>query len=417
MRTTILAPFLALSLIMTTISGCSPSNKHIAVMWTNQSEFASYVELFNASQNRHRIVVEYKENPAGELISSKKGPDLVVGPWLKGEKARSRLIPTDYLFTELRLNSRHFYSALLDLGNIRGRQYLLPVSFNLPSLIFSTENRQLIENDFFLSLDQVQRLSRTFNAQTGGVYAKMGFSPRWNSEFLYLTARMFNARFEEGDSLVSWNKTGLTEATAYIQEWTKMNGSAQAEADFQFKYLYDPPYRIVTGGRSLFAYIPSDELLILPQDKLANIDFRWIVRDNTTPVRDDIIYMGICRNATGLDAAEAFIIWFYHEENQRRLLERSRSMGTMNHSFGISGGFSAIRAVNERTYPRFYPALLGHLPPPDSLGIPRILPNNWKTLKSEIIIPALEEAVLPQSPATKADTILSDRLALWKKAQ
>ncbi len=403
-------------LLPTVLASCSRESGKIAVIWTNQPEFASYVELFNNSQDRHRIVVEYKENPSGALMAAKNPPEIIIGPWLKGEKTRSRLVPIDYLFAELRINSKQFYSALLDLGNVRGRQYLLPVSFNLPAIIFSADNKGLIANDFSLSLEQIQDLSRDYNEKTGGIYTKMGFSPRWDSEFLYLVAQMFNARFEEGSSLFGWNEASLAEGIRYLRGWTTgINTSPRAEDDFQFKYLYDPPHKLVTAGRNLFSYMSSEQLLVLPRDKIQNIDFRWVMKDNKTPVRDDIVYLGICKRARNMEAAEAFIIWFYGEKNQRALLERAKQMGIMDQNFGISGGFSALKPVNEKVYPLFYPSLLGHLPPEETLGVPRILPNNWETIKAGIVIPYLVS--MAGAPSGMEDSVptLQERISVWQK--
>lgn len=397
-------------------SGCPGKDNGITIIWTDQAEFASYAELFNSSQSRYRIVVEYKDNPSGALINATTLPDIVVGPWLKGEKTRSRLIPLDYLFTELRISSKQFYEPLLDLGSVRGRQYLLPVSFNLPSLIFSSDSRDLVTSDFSLSLDQIQSLARAYNAQKSGIYSRMGFSPRWNSEFLYNTAQLFNARFEEDTPLFSWNQSSLDDAVQYLRDWTRtVNTSATAEDDFEFKYLYDPPYKLVTKGKSLFSYMTSDELFVLPQDKIQNIDFRWITRNGQTPVKDNIIYLGVCRNAKHLESAEAFISWFYEEKNQKAMLERSRAMGTMDRTFGISGGFSALQTVNEKSFPLYYPSLLGHLPPTDDLAVPRILPNNWELCKEEIVIPFLVDAA--SAPPGKEGDVesLEHRIADWLK--
>ncbi len=407
--TAVLIPALAL------LGSCT-SKSEITILWTNQAEFASYTELFNLSQSKYRVIVEYKENPAGELITTKQPPDLIIGPWLKGEKTRSRLIPVDYLFNELRVNSKQFYTPLLDLGNIRGRQYLLPVSFNLPALVFSPEGQQQITSDFSLSLDQVKTLSREYNDQKKGLYTRMGFSPRWDMEFLYLAAQLFNVRFEEDAPLFKWNQAALDNAVEYLRDWSRtINTSTTAEDDFKFKYLYDPPYKLVIAGKNLFSFMSSEDLFVLPQDKLQNIDFRWIHRNNQTPVNDGIIYMGICKKAPNLDAAEAFIIWFFNEKTQKDLLDRSKKMGTLSHSFGISGGFSSIRTVNERVFPLLYPALLGHLPPSDTLAVPRILPDNWETLKQEIVIPYLNEAVTAGKDAETSVETLNDRIATWIK--
>lgn len=395
------------------LSGCSRKGEPIAIIWTNRAEFASYAELFNKSQSRYRVVVEYRENPAGALINAKENPDIVIGPWLKGEKARSRLIPVDYLFNELRISSKLFYYPLLDLGNVAGRQYLLPVSFNLPALIFSPEKQNLVPNDFSLSLDEIRKISREYNVKQRTEYSLMGFAPRWDREFLYIVAQMFNARFEEDARLIKWNEKYLDEAIAYLDDWTKTsNGSSRNEDDFQFKYLYDPPYKLVTGGRNLFSYIASDDLFTLPQDKLQNVNFRWITKDGKTAVSDGIIYLGICKKARNQDAAEAFLIWFFNEKTQKEILERSRDLGTLKRSFGISGGFSALKPVNEKSFPLLYPSLLGHLPPADSLLVPKILPNNWEILKREIVIPYLADAI---SGSPTAET-LQERISDWKKA-
>lgn len=414
MKNPILPSILALTI--TLLAGCARENDGITVIWTDQSEFAAYAEIFNESQSRFKVSVEYKENPAEALIDGHNLPDIVVGPWLKGERTRSRLVPVDYLFNELRINSKQFYQPLIDLGNVHGRQYLLPVSFNLTALIFSPENKILPGNDSLVSLEQVRELSGEFNLKQKGAYAKMGFSPRWNREFLYIIAKLYDAGFEENDPLFKWDQTSLKEAVAFIRDWSaNVNTSTSAEDDFEFKYLYDPPYKLVTGGRNLFSYITSGELLVLPHEKIQNLDFRWIARDGMTPVKDSIVYMGICRNARHLDGAEAFLSWFFSERTQKTLLDKSRTMRIMDRSFGISGGFSAIVAVNEKSFPLYYPSLLGHLPPTRSLAVPYILPNNWETLKNEIVIPYLTAAVETDGEKESEVESLEERIADWKK--
>jgi hypothetical protein len=403
-------------LLTAVLGGCAKKESGITVIWTDQAEFASYTELFNTSQSKYRVVLQYKENPADALITAKHMPDIVIGPWLKGEKTRFRMIPIDYLFNELRINSKLFYGPLLELGNIRGRQYLLPVSFNLPALIFSTDKQLLISNDFSLSLSQVNSLSREFNAQKKGTYSRMGFSPRWDTEFLYLTTLLFNAKYEEDTPLFKWNDAALKDAIKYMRSWTKtINTSTTAEDDFKFKYLYDPPYKLVTGNKTLFSYIASDDLFVLPHDKIRNIDFRWITKENRTPVNDGIIYLGICTKAPNLEAAEAFLSWFFTERTQKELLSRAQTMGTMERTFGISGGFSSLKSVNEKIFPLLYPSLLGHLPPSDALTVPHILPNNWEMLKKEILIPYLIDAVSAPEGQEEAVISLEDRIASWVK--
>ncbi len=398
------------------LASCADRKPQIMTIWTDRSEFVSYAELFNSSQNQYKAVVEYRENPSDSLIKATELPDVVVGPWLKGEKARSKLIPLDYLFSEIRIHSNLFYRPLLELGNVKGRQYLLPVSFNLPAVIFSKDRQSLVTDNFFLPLDTIRTLSKEFNEEKNGNFARMGFSPRWNEDFLYILTRMFGAQYEEGNKLFGWNQKGLADAVAYVRDWSvSVNGSTRAENDYQFKNLYDPPYRQVTSGLCLFSYISSRDLLVLPEDKVSSIDFRWITRNDLTPVDDGMIYLGICERAKNLEAAEAFLIWFFNEKNQKAMLERKKSFGLMDRNFGIADGFSSLRPVNEKVFPLYYPSLLGHLPPLESLMAPRILPNNWYTLKSGILMPWLTDVLSGPAPAG-GDPTLESRIQAWQKS-
>jgi len=403
---------LALVIILYT-SSCSQRTE-FTIIWTDRAEFASYAELFNSSQNSHRVIVEYRDNPALSLNESKQLPDLVAGPWLAGERSRSALIPLDHLFNELRINGKNFYQPLLDLGNIGGRQYLFPVSFKIPAIIFAREQATLTQDNFLLDLDQLQSLSAGFNTLEGRTFTKMGFSPRWNTDFLYLSLRLFDVRFQEGRQAVTWNATALEQAITWITDFsTTTNRSTLDEDDFQFRYLYDPPNKLVTSGRTMFAYMPSDQLLTMSTDKLQNIDFRWLTDKQNIPVQDDIIFIGICRRARNLDGAEAFMAWFFSERTQTEILERNRIQGTLNRSFGIAGGFSSLRPVTERVLPLFYPALIGHLPPAESLETPRILPANWNSLRSQAIVPWLTEQT---NGTAQAGQSLQERIAVWQKA-
>lgn len=405
-----------------TLASCAGNKTEIMTIWTDRSEFVSYAELFNASQSQYKAVVEYRDNPAEALINTDTPPDVVVGPWLKGEKARAKLIQLDYLFNEIRINQSLFYRPLLELGNVKGRQYLLPVSFNLPAVIFSKDRQSQVTDNFFISLDRIKELSKEFNTEKNGSLTRMGFSPRWSPEFLYILTRMFGAQYEEGGRLFTWNAKGLAEAIDYVRDWSvSVNGSLSAENDYQFKNLYDPPYRQVTSGRAMFSYVSSRDLLILPADKVASIDFRWITRNDLTPVDDGMIYLGICKRAKELEAAEAFLIWFFNEKNQRAMLQRKADLGLMDRNFGIADGFSSLRPVNEKTFPLFYPNLLGHLPALESLMAPRILPNEWDTLKSGILMPWLiETASLPTAGSGNtgqtAAVTLETRIQDWQKS-
>ena len=391
-------------------ASCDIGQQRAAVMWTDRPEFVAYAEHFNAGQSRYKLEVFYKDAPAQALIGAVDVPDLVVGSWLKSASTRAFFTPTDFFFEDLLLIESSFYPSLLKLGNIDGKQYLLPVSFNIPSFIFSRENSSIIAKSFTLSPEDVKALGKTYNERKDVYFTRMGFSPRWDDEFLFVFATLYGASFKEGAPL-AWDDAALERAIAQVKAWTaEANGDAAAEDDFAFKYLYDPAPKLAASGRILFAYMISNKLFTVPEESRSALDFRWIARDSSIPVVEGAAYLGMCKNGKARNAANAFVQWFYKEETQRQLLDLSKKYRTTETSFGIADGFSAIRSVNEQIYPIFYPGLLGHVPPEDFIQAPNILPKDWTTLKRRVVLPYLRDR---SGASPDKGTTLAARIENW----
>ncbi|MDR2536683.1 MAG: extracellular solute-binding protein [Treponema sp.] len=396
------------------------SESNTAVLWTDQPEFALYVESFNAAQDNYKIEFHYMEVAAQRLSilsgTAQETPDIVIGNWLKSATTRTLFKPLDSFFTKNKIAKAAFYPRLLNLGTIEEQQYLLPVSFNIPALVFTRANAQLLSNPFTIGFDEIKTLGKTYNVERNGIYSRMGFSPAWNDEFLYVTATLFNAAFREAEIArevetapsvvpapsetagdVTWNPEALEEAITALRDWTQeVNTSIQAEDDFVFKYFYEPSAKLAMSGRILFTYMDSAGLFTLSQEQRSNLDFRWIAENNTIPVSEDTVYYGIYKRGKAKKAADAFTEWFFQAETQRQLLEISKKQRINETYFGISNGFSAIRTVTEQIFPLFYPSLLGHMPPSAFLSPPNILPQNWSTLKAQVIIPYLHTRIRQQ---------------------
>jgi ABC-type glycerol-3-phosphate transport system substrate-binding protein len=375
------------------LASCGAERGRAAVLWTDRPEFAVYGEYFNAMQDLHKVEVRYFDSPSRELSRTAEYPDIVAGNWLKSAATRTFFSPLEGLFENKTLNQDDFYPRLLALGKIENRQYLLPVSFNIPALVFARERGDLLSNPFTIDLEEIKKLGMEYNQETGGVYSRMGFSPAWNDEFLFLTAKLFNAGFREASPL-AWDSRDLEEAMVYNQRWIEeANTSFQQVDDFTFKYFYDPPAKLLLSGHILFTYMGSAELFTMAQERRSAMDFRWIVRNNSIPLSEDTVYYGICKRGRARKAAEAFTRWFFSAETQRLLLETSRNKRVNESSFGIGGGFSALRSVTEQIFPRFYPGLVGHIPPEDYLAPPNVLPQNWTALKEKVILPYMHDRI------------------------
>ena len=402
-----------LSILGAGLCSCIARGSRPALVWTDQPDFAIYGEYFNASQSQYKVEIRYFESPAAELKKNEAYPDIVIGSWLKSASTRVFFKSLDGFFSSRKLSRSAFYPPLLDIGRIDRTQYLLPVSFNVPALIFTKERGEGLSNPFTIGFGEMKSLGKAFNAESRGTYTRMGFSPLWDDEFLCTVATLFHASFREASPL-AWDSAALERAMGFVYDWThEVNTNIQAEEDFTFKYFFDPPEKLVQSGRILFTYMTSDRLFILPEERRSNLDFRWIAEDNTIPLVEGSVYLGLPKKGKNPRAAAAFVRWFYQAETQRQLLEKSKANRMSETSFGISGGFSALRPVMEQIFPQFYPGLLGHMPPGDYLLPANILPGNWLLLKERIILPYLRD----RARSTNRDSVypLERRIADWQR--
>jgi ABC-type glycerol-3-phosphate transport system substrate-binding protein len=391
-----LAGLLGAALFGLSVSACALGPRAPAAIWTDVPELALYAELFNGSQSRYRVEVLWKENLEEALKAPGPQPALVVGRYLKSSAVRGRFQALDFLFGELTVNQAAFYPELLSSGSFGGRQLLLPLSFSLPAIVFpaNSDAPELAEvrGKAFVGIRDLARASAAFNKKQGAAFVRMGFSPRWDPDFLVIAANADGADFREGRPL-AWSDGGLRASIDSLKSWTaKVNGDPASEEDFQFKYLYTPGYKYVADGRALFAYMDSADFFLLPEEKRSALDYRWFAEKGAVPVGPDIVCAAIPLAGRDKAAAEAFLKWFFKEESQKAMLENARKTRTLESSFGLAEGFSSVRSVTERLFPLYYPGLVGHLPPPASLAAPAPLPASWPELKAKVLAPWLLEA-------------------------
>jgi hypothetical protein len=384
---------LVLPWVAVSILSCRFFEPTTAILWTDRPEFALYAEYFNSSQEPYKIETRYHAFPAQKLTESADSPDIVVGNWLKSLSTRRLFTPLNRFFTRQQVSKTAFYPRLLALGNIENNQYLLPVAFNIPAIVFARVNGSLLSNPFTVTFEELKALGIGYNMEQSGSYSRMGFSPAWNDEFLFVAATLFNASFREADPL-AWDPEALEQAITYLRNWTReANTGIQAEDEFVFKYCYDPPAKLAASGRILFTYMNSTDFFTLTQESRAILDFRWIAEQDTIPLFEETVYYGIYKQGKAKKAAAAFTQWFFQAETQRLLLEISRNQGIHETLFGIGSGFSALRTVTEQIFPQFYPSLLGHTPPDDFMAPPQILPQHWNSLKEQVILPYLRDRI------------------------
>lgn len=394
-------PLLPVALIAITLfSGCSKRAEKRLVIWTDNSEFAPYIEIFNQT-HKEKAVLVYKENIAASLppADDELKPDIIAGSNLKNSRTRKNFTTVDYLFNRKYITSSAFYPALLKAGSYRCHQYLIPVNFNIPALIFSNENKKLVKNNYTISLDELKTAGAEFNKKNKkDAFTAIGFAPQSSVNFLYSVSEMRGAQFREdrGNSF-TWNKDNLKSTIDYLKSWiTTENSSTQTESDFVYKYLSETPDKQVTSGRTLFSYITSDKLFSMNSMQLSKIDFRWLNYNSLIQVEDSCMMMGISRKSKKMAIASDFIAWFFTPETQHDILERKIKSNLDTVQFGIAGGFSSLKDVNEHILPVYYPAMMTNIPAADSLKTPGRKPTVWKEIKNHVVLPYLSEIILEE---------------------
>lgn len=408
---------LAAVLSVFTLSGCKKKPEKRLVIWTDNSEFAPFIEIYNKN-HRQKAILVYKENIADNLPPEpgELPPDIIVGALLKNSRIKKNFVALDFLFNRKYLSSNDFYKTLLKYGTFGQHQYLLPVNFNIPAMIFSTENENLIKDNYTISLEELRESGAAFNKKNKkDNYTAIGFAPQSNTNFLYTTAQLLGANFrEDKNNSFTWNKDSVDETVRYLKEWISTeNTSPQVESDFVYKYLSETPDKQVTSGRTLFSFVTSDKLFSMSAAQLAKLDFRWLNHNALIPIEDSMISMGIAKHTKKALLASEFISWFFTTETQHIFIERKIKTNLDTAQFGIAGGFSSLKDVNEHILPVYYPAMLTNIPQAGTFTVSDKKPTTWNKIKYRIIIPYLSEAVQAEDGKTVAS--MEERYSDLKK--
>jgi hypothetical protein len=83
--------------------------------------------------------------------------------------------------------------------------------------------------------------------------------------------------------------------------------------------------------------------------------------------------------------------------------------------FGIAGGFSSLPNVNESVFPKYYEAVLGHLPSSEALMPAAPTPTAWREIKDAVLIPFMLDAMRQGNGDTKEN--FNERLLDWQNIQ
>ncbi len=375
------------------LTQCSRADTSIVRIGTDRAELTAYVSYLNARQDDIRVELVYLEDP-GEALERRTPPDLLIGSYLSCPSLLQQFEPLDDLFTDGPLDAAAFYSGLLDLGALEGRRYVLPISFNIPAVVFRQDG-EAGGPGLVLSLEEMRRGSVEYNEMGDNGFVRIGYSPLWSDEFLLVTAGLRGVSFRANpDCGLLWDGRAVGDAVSHLRQWVRVdNQSVEYQAAFEATYMYDPPLNLLRDGRILYMLVYSDQLVGIPEPRLEGLDFRWLAHGDSIPVREDVLYAGIPATAQNKPGARAVLALLLSPALQNKLIERSFATQMDGKVFGIGGGFSSLREVTERGYPNHYQQLIGHTPPADFLAFPAPLPRNWPDIRESLVKPWLREQV------------------------
>jgi hypothetical protein len=396
-RQVLLLQLLLLLLAGLSLAGCGVLPRRPLVLSTNRPEVASFVEQFNAAQSDLRVFLRYQGSPV-EALRRDQDVDLVIGTRLAGAGTARDLESLEDLFRPNRLSREDFYAPLLAAGAPERRQVLLPLSFCLPAVVFLPHNLGETPPTLSLTFDFLRRNGGQYNQSVRGALVREGFSPLWDTDFLLAAAELGGARFrEDSGNGLDWDPEALQKAVGELRDWVRLtNGGMEAELAFAQKYLYLPPGRLLDEKRIQFYLLSSCDLLRALDEHREEADFRWLAGPEKILVGDEILFAGIPRTSGRKSQAKGFLLWLFQVQTQTRLLDLSRRqrLGV----FGIAGGFSGLKQVNELVFPQHYPRLIGRIPPEELLQVPGPLPEAWPEIKDQVLTAWLREAVSADSP-------------------
>ena len=381
---------LLLILLFPLLAGC-PFEKadQRVVLWTDRPEFAAYAQAFNSAQNEYVVEVVYKDSPASALKSKKAGRwDVAIGPFLNSVSLNDTFIPLENLFADGTVDKAQFYQNALEKGIQDGHQMLLPLSFNVPAFIFQSGKIKQEYDSFALAPDSFSAICLDFN-KAKSRHAKSAFSPLWNPESLFFFSILspgLCSQFEAGTEVRQQDvEIGLDQIRQQIKD---LDGGIKAEAKFREKYLYKNPLELLDSGHIFFWYGDVGSFYTLPADRRQNLDFRYYLNvDGKVSACEDMLWLGVPKKGGNTKGAVAFIQWLMNPEVQQNLILKAREMGIR--SFGLAGGFSAMKTVNEDALPQIYPFINTFIPLEEYLAFPDSCPPDWYAFKNGAVIPYL----------------------------
>ena len=362
---------------------CRGANSPLLRVVSEEPQLISYAEAFNAAHPRLHVEFTYVPHIDVAQDQLSREYDLLFSRNLTPRDGARYFYPLNFLS----IQRSDFFEGLLATGRAGSIQRLLPLSFNVPIIVFNRQEiaAEQMENRLTIQLPELQELAAQHNVLADNNYSRMGFSPRWESDFLYLLTTMYGAAYSENRRREpQWNEDQLFQALNYARNWIELtNGGLAREDEFKRRYIHPPHYKLLIEGSVGFVYMDLASFYEIELSAQRLLDYRILRGPEGIPILEDLLYGGILKRADNLRRAEQFMRWLFDSEHQIDLLRRASEQRTA--LFGIAGGLSTLREVTQIHLPRYYPSLLGRIPPEELLLSTPYPAHNWRAIREEVV--------------------------------
>ncbi len=403
---------LAIACVAVVFTGCSEEPRRQVLVWTDVPALLDYAILFNQDSDTYAVEVASRPDLIGALQSETRVPDLVIGRYLN-QAVAEQLFDEAGTIVSRAGGPQQFYPGFLAMGRFGNVQRLVPVSFDVPAVLFADALSPDPEHRLMLELDAIRSAAGAFNDAGPAGTGVLGYSPLWDTEFLRTLTTSRGVAFRHGPAGGTlWSTEPLRETLSFAAEWVfEVNEGPEQSDAFAVRYLTRPHRDLVRDGRIGFAFVSGSEFLGWPDSQTVGLHARWVAHDGVIFVRDSVVMAGVPRETSNAQGARAFLNWLLSDDTQQHLIEQARDSGHARH--GIAGGFSSIIHINERVLLEARPDLVGRIPPVSVLRWPQRLPHMWPRMRDEAVIPWVRDQIRAGNSSESPET----RIQNWLRQQ
>lgn len=380
--------YLSISLLFFVIlvTNCALISNREFVVWSDNPNIIAYVDYYNSLHPNHVGIFKYVRDINPELISNTAAPDVIIARNISYALSMRNM---QTLRGAVWKNQNDYYDRLLPIGAVGRKQKFIPLSFNLPILVFLSDTAHNFESAITVTLEEIRNESQKNNEIVDGEIATVGFSAFWDPSFLYLGTVIYGADYTESrQNNMIWQESNIFESLRFFRSWDDDNQiSDDALQQFSERYYNEPIYNRILENKIAFVYSDLRSFSKIDLRYRNQLDFRIIRASAGIPILDDITLAGIYKKSRNKSDALDFLKVLLNTQTQKEMIQHAIERGV--DLFGIADGLSINVDITERIIPIYAPWLLGHTPSKDQFLTPLPLPKNWLPIRKHVVEPWL----------------------------